>query len=126
MTEPLFKCPPDLFQQIEARVLRHPELLDMGEYHLLPDGTEAMSPRDIVNHRTAHCLQGWIIALTPKAPDYERLRDDVDDFANDILKANGRLPIPFGIIYGERESALRVIRGRAAEERALARAGEDE
>jgi hypothetical protein len=113
----LFKCPDDLFQQIEERVLRRPELLSMDEYHTLPDGSEAFSPRDIVNHRTAHCVAGWIIALTPKAPEFERLRDNVDDFANEILVANGRLPIPFGIFYGDNASGLKLIRGRAAEER---------
>jgi hypothetical protein len=97
----LFKCPDDLFQQIEERVLRRPELLSMDEYHTLPDGSEA----------------GWIIALTPKAPEFERLRDNVDDFANEILVANGRLPIPFGIFYGDNASGLKLIRGRAAEER---------
>jgi hypothetical protein len=58
-----------------------------------------------------------IVKLTPRAAQYERLRIDVDDYANDILKMNGRRPIPLAIHHSDVESMLKVIRMRAAEER---------
>jgi hypothetical protein len=48
------------------------------------------------------------------------MRVDVDDYANEILVASGRLPIPLAIYHDNEETARKIIRGRCAEERANA------
>ncbi len=117
---PLLKTPNNLFQLIEKAITDRPELLDAFNWHELPNGREAYTEEQILDEDTKHCLAGWIIALTPKAAGYEHLREDVDTFANEILRANGRLPIPNGIFTSCEESMKLVIAGRAAEERAAA------
>lgn len=116
----LFKFPKDGFCQIEAKVLANPKLLKHDHYHTLPYGTEALTEEQILQPYTAHCLIGWVITVTPRAAAYERMRTDVVEFANEILTQSGRLPIPMGIVFSDEESMLKVIRGRAAEERQLA------
>ncbi len=69
---------------------------------------------------TSHCLAGFVVALTPKAAGYEHLREDVDVFANEILRANSRLPIPLAIFTSDDESVKIVVAGRASEERSAA------
>lgn len=83
-------------------------------------GTEALTEQDIMLPYTAHCITGWVIAITPRAAAYERMREDVVEYANEILRASGRLPIPWGIIFSDEESMKIFIRGRSAEERQLA------
>lgn len=91
----------------------------MDHYHSLNDGTEATSPEQILHPMCRHDLAGWIVFFTHGAARAEMGRVDVDDFAQSILQAGGYPPIPWGILFGEEEDALKVIRGRAAEERSL-------
>lgn len=116
----LFKFPRDGFTQIAERITQNPKLLKTDDYHSLPHGTEAMTEEEIMRPYTAHCLIGWIIAITPRAAAYERMREDVVEFANEILVQSGRLPIPMGIVFSDEESMRKVVLGRAAEERQLA------
>lgn len=115
----MLKAPSDLFCRIEARLKENPELLTLDEYHLMPDGDEAFLEPDIMHYKTAHCLAGWIIAMTPNAARLERMRTDVDEYAQQILVASGRPRIPTAILFSDAESVLKIIRGRAAEERAM-------
>ncbi len=117
---PLLKCPNDLFQQIERIITERPELLSQFHFHELASGREAYTEEQILEEDTKHCLAGFIVALTPKAAGYEHLREDVDTFANEILRSNGRLPIPSSIFYADEDSARKIILGRSAEERAAA------
>lgn len=116
----LLKCPPDLFQQIEARIKDKPELLSAFHYHELTSGREAFTEEQILEADTKHCLAGWVVALTPKAAHYEHMREDVDVFANEILVSNGRLPIPMAIYHSDEDSMRKVIAGRCSEERCAA------
>lgn len=118
----LFKFPRDGWTQIEARITENPKLLNAGQYHALTYGTEALTEEEIMRPYTQHCLTGWVIAITPRAAAYERMREDVVEFANEILVSNGRLPIPWGIVFSEEDSMRIFVAGRAAEERQLARA----
>ncbi len=117
---PLLKTPNNLFQLIEKAITERPELLSAFHWHELSNGREAYTEEQILEEDTKHCLAGFIVALTPKAAGYEHLREDVDTFANEILRANGRLPIPNGIFTADEPSMERVIRGRASEERSAA------
>ena len=112
--------PKDIFCQIEAIVTADPSRLDMGHYHTMPDGSEAFAEVDILSPRTNHCLVGWVIALTPRAARFERGREEVVEFANEILRNGDRPALPWGIIMSDEASALKVIKGRAAEEREAA------
>ena len=114
----LFKFPSDGFQQIEAIVTKNPKLLLAGDWHTLPNGKEAFTAEEIMRPHTKHCLMGFIIKVTPKAAEYEMLREEVDEFANSILLANGHNPIPRAIIFGEEADMLRTIVLRANAERA--------
>jgi len=117
----LLIAPKNLFQMIDAAITEKPELLSLGNWHELPNGREAYTDEQITAASTKHCLAGWIIALTPNAPRFERMRVDVDDYANEILVSSGRLPIPLSIYHDEdRETTIKIIRGRCAEERANA------
>ncbi len=114
----LLITPDNLFQLIETAVTKRPELLVDSNWHeSLKKGQEVFTEDQILDKDTAHDLAGWIVKLTPRAAQYERLRVDVDDYANDILKMNGRRPIPLAIHHSDVESMLKVIRMRAAEER---------
>lgn len=115
---PLLKTPNNLFQQIEAIITERPELLQLHHYHELASGREAFTEEQILESDTAHCLAGFIVALTPKAAGYEHMREDVDVFANEILKSNGRLPIPMAIFNSDVASVAIIVKGRASEERA--------
>jgi hypothetical protein len=109
--------PVDLFCRLEAIVLETPKLLDQHHYHTLPTGREAFTVADILHPDTAHCLMGWVAVLTPEAVERQSQFDDCYDYAQTLLKRSGRLPIPWGIAFADEESAIRVIRGRAAEEK---------
>jgi hypothetical protein len=115
----LLKFPKNGFQLIEDRILANPKMLNAGHYHTLPYGTEATTEEDIMKPYTAHCLFGWVVAVTPRAAAYERNREDVLEYANQILIDSGRLPIPMAIAFSDEESMRKVVRGRASEERAL-------
>lgn len=117
MADNLLETPPNLFQQIEAAIIKNPKRLSTFHWHELPNGKEAYDPEDIRGRRTLHDLAGWIVALTPNGPRFERLREDVNEYANDILRSNGREPLPWGIHFADEESQWKVIRKRAAEER---------
>ncbi len=116
----LFKFPKNGFTQIAERITQNPKLLKADDYHSLTYGTEALTEEEIMRPYTAHCLIGWVIAITPRAAAYERMREDVVEFANEILVQNGRLPIPLGIVFSDEESMRKIVLGRAAEEKALA------
>lgn len=113
----MLKAPDNIFIQIERLVLKRPERLDQREWHTLPNGNEAFTMEEILAPDTRHCLLGWIVALTPGAALHEQRRGDVEEFAQDLLVRAGKLPIPWGIIFADEASALKLIRGRAAEER---------
>ena len=113
----LFKFPKDGWQQIEKIVLENPKLLRHDHYHTLPHGTEALTEEEIMKPYTAHCLFGWVIAITPRAAAYERQRIEVIDYANEILVQNGQLPLPLSLAFYDEESMLKIIRGRAPFER---------
>ncbi len=89
----------------------------MREYHTLPDGNEAFTVDQILHPDTRHCILGWVVALTPGAALHEQRMGDVEDYAQDLLVRAGKLPLPWGIVFSDEESALKVIRGRAAEEK---------
>lgn len=114
------KIPNDFFQQIEREVLRNPWRLKQHHWHEI-DGVEAVMPRDVESTECAHCLFGWIIAMTPGGASVEHAREtrgqDTQDLANEILVRNGRLPLPLMLAWADEASALKTIRGRAAEER---------
>lgn len=119
----LFITPDDLFIQIEAAITKHPERLKAFHFHELVNGAEAFTEEQILDKKTSHCLVGWIIAMTPRAAHFEMSQypnHTADDFANRILKMNGRKPIPMGIIHSDEESMLKVIKMRATEERVSA------
>lgn len=113
----MLKAPQDLFIQIEKRVLKRPELLNMREYHLQSNGNEAFTIDEILHADTQHCILGWVVALTPGAALQEERMGDVEEFAQNLLVRAGKLPLPWGIIFSDEASALKVIRGRAAEEK---------
>lgn len=107
-----------LFDKIEEQVLANPALLDMGHYHTLPDGSEAFTREDILLPTTAHCLLGWVeVTLMRETRSRRMAGEDVYEWVQDQLAKRGYYPIPWGIVFSDEASALRVIRGRAAEER---------
>lgn len=114
-----FTPPDNLFCLIERAITKNPARLNMDHYHTLPSGDEALSPDQILHPLCQHDLAGWIVACTPNAARSEGCRIDVDDYAVSILKAGHYPPIPWGILFGDREDAWRTIRGRAAEERSM-------
>lgn len=116
----LLICPPNLFQMIEAAITEKPELLSAFNWHELPNGREAYTDEQITAPNTKHCLAGFIVAFTPNAAKFEKIREDVDVYANEILVASGRLPIPLAIYMDDEETMRKIIRGRCAEERANA------
>lgn len=116
----LLKAPDNIFQMIEEIITKNPNLLKPGDWHTLPNGREAFTEEQILDEDTAHCLAGFIVALTPNAAKAERIRLDVDEFANEILVNSGRLPIPLAIYMEEEETLIKILKGRAAEERANA------
>ena len=114
----LLIAPHNLFQLIESAVTANPELLKVHEWHELPNGREAYTEEQIMDCDTAHDLAGWVVFFTPNAARFERIRLDVDDYANEILVNSGRKPIPLGIHHaGDVESALKIIQMRANQER---------
>lgn len=115
----MIRCPDNLFCLIEAAVLRQPSLLKQGHWHTRKDGSEATLWNEILDKNTAHCLMGWIVAMTPGAARGERCRLDVDEYAQELLVASGRMPIPSVFRWEDEVNAMKIIRGRAAEERAL-------
>ena|SRR5690348_4724630 len=117
----ILKTPRNIFQMIEEIVTARPELLKTYHWHELPNGREAYVQDQIMDRDTAHCLAGWIVALTPRAAEFERLREDVDTYANEILVNSGRKPIPVAIFMelDDSETALKIIRKRANEERGV-------
>src|SRR5688572_21310457 len=112
----LLVAPHNLFQLIEMSVTARPELLKAFHWHELASGKEAFVEDQILDEDTAHCLAGWIVSLTPNAARFERIRQDVDTYANEILVNSGRKPIPVAIFNGEEEDMLKVIRMRARAE----------
>ena len=116
----LFRFPKNGFQQIAEKITANPNLFKPDDWHTLSNGHEAMGEDEILRPYTAHCLAGWIIAITPRAAAYEMANEfdgeDVDDFANRILKQNGRKPIPKAIFHSEEESMKRILFKRAKEE----------
>lgn len=114
------KCPPDLFRKLESIVAKTPSRLDLTHYHSI-NQREVTDADQILSAHVNHCLIGWVIALTPGAARMEARREasgcDPIEFANDILVSSGRLPIPLAIPFSDEVSAIKFIRGRAAEER---------
>lgn len=102
---------------IEKIITENPKLLKAGDWHTLANGREAFTEEQILEENTAHCLAGWLVALTPNAAKAERIRMDVDEFANEILVNSGRQPIPLAIYMEEEESMIKIIRRRASDER---------
>lgn len=117
MARTILITPKDLFQQIEEIVTTNPKLHKTYHWHEMANGKEANTPDQITADGTAHSLAGWIVRLTQNAPRFERLREDVDNYANEILQLNDREPIPLAIYMGDEETELKIIRGRAARER---------
>lgn len=114
----VLKAPPDLFQQISARVKERPELLITTNWHELPNGREAFTVDQITDEDTRHCLAGFVVLLTPGAVKHERMRIDVDEYANEILISSGRLPLPISIYLDDDIRTLeRILGGRSSEER---------
>lgn len=112
----LFKFPKNGWQLIAYKIEKNPNLLKAGDWHTMSNGTEAMTPEEILRPYTAHCLAGWVIAITPRAAEYEMLREEVPEYANRILSENGRKPIPNTFFYLEEDEMLALIKRRAAEE----------
>lgn len=113
----LLKAPINLFQMIEKIITENPDLFKSSDWHTLPNGREAFTEEQILDEDTAHDLAGFIVALTPNAAKAERLRVDVDDFANEILTNSCRKPIPLAIYHDEDpETVLKIVRMRAAAE----------
>lgn len=113
----LLVAPKNVFQIIEAIVTARPELLKVHHWHELANGREAFTEDQIMDTDTAHCLAGWIVALTSRGAEFERIRQDVDVYANEILVNSGHPPIPKAIYYGEEEDMMKIIKMRAAKER---------
>lgn len=114
----MLKAPLDLFRKLEEILTSKPTLLNLNEYHSLPNGEEAFTEADILNPKTSHCLAGWIVTLTPNAAKYEQMQVDVVEYAQRILRQSGRPQIPTAFFFSDNESVMKLIRGRAAEERA--------
>jgi hypothetical protein len=113
----ILTAPKDLFQKIEKAITDNPDLLRMHHFHELPNGAEALVRDQIDDPDTSHCLAGFIVYFTPRAVEFERLRHDVDEFANEILRGSGRKPIPNAIFNSDEESVIRIVKRRADAER---------
>lgn len=113
----MLKPLPDMFCRIEKIVTANPHLLDPHNYHTRSDGEEALTPAEITSSKTSHDLMGFIVALTPGAVALNNI--EPGDLAQQILVAGGWSKIPRAIVYGEREDMLKLVKGRAAEERSL-------
>ena len=111
------KAPDTLFQQIEAIVTKRPNLLKADNWHELKSGREAFTDEQIHDPDTAHCLFGWVVALVPRAAEFEHCRQDVPEYVNQILTDNGRKPLPKMLAHSDEESMLKVIKMRADAER---------
>mgnify|MGYP001580514334 CR=1 FL=1 len=114
----LLQAPPNLFQMIEIIITEKPELLSMHNWHELANGREAFTEDQVMEPDCKHCLAGWIVVLTPNGPKFGSRRQDIDEYANEILVASGRLPIPLAIYMDDEETAIKIIKGRSAFERA--------
>lgn len=110
-------APKNLFQLIEAAITARPERLQLHHWHQLPNGNEALVQDQIMDEDTAHCLAGFIVAFTNRGAEFERLRHDVDIYANEILVSSGRKPIPLAIFNSDEESVIRIVKRRAEAER---------
>ena len=108
----------NIFCEIEKRLNREPDRLDMGHYHTLESGEEAFTLDQILDPATSHCLLGWIEVILLEYNLAGRRRYGVDpyEWTQDQLVRLGYHPIPWGIVFADEKSALKVIRGRAAEE----------
>lgn len=113
----LLTAPKNLFQIIEAIVTQRPELLKSHHWHEMASGREAFTEEQILDTDTAHCLAGWLVALTSRGAEFERIRQDVDVYANEILVNSGYPPIPMAIFHSDEESMLKIIKMRAKKER---------
>lgn len=113
------RFPKDGWQQIERAVTSNPKLLKPDHYHTLANGEEALTEDQILLPATAHCLFGWVVAITPHAPEYEGRHStfDVIEFANSILQWAGEKPLPTLLAYEEVDTYLKIIGMRAADER---------
>lgn len=124
------KVPDDLFRQIELLTEADPNKLSMHHWHERADGREAVLPMDVLAPSCKHCLFGWVTRLVPGAIEWAwEMHPDVDvvELGNALLVASGRYPIPPALAFSDEKSAMKVIRGRAAEEREMAEAdAEDE
>lgn len=116
----LIQAPPNLFQMIEAIITEKPELLSSHHWHELSNGREAFTEEQIMEPDTKHCLAGFVVVLTPNAPKFGSRRQDIDEYANEILVSSGRLPIPLAIYMEDEETLKKIAKGRAAEERSKA------
>jgi hypothetical protein len=115
---PQLRAPDDLFTKLERMLRAHPDRLNMDNYHSHSNGQEAVNRVAILN-AASRCLIGWVLALTPDALEFGWNHDDPMELANDVLEEAGKPPLPWGIVMGTREDAMRLIKGRAAEEKAL-------
>ena len=109
-------APRDLFRRMHKMLTENPSMLSQHHYHEMSNGTEALTPDQILATTAKHCIAGLIVALTPNAAKFERLREDVDTYANEILVNSRRKPLPMAIIHGDEESARRIIARRAEQE----------
>jgi hypothetical protein len=123
MSKTYLKLPKGAWTKIEAAITANPDRLKAGDWHTLKNGEEALTPDEIAKDTTAHCLSGWVVAMTPKAAGLERLRLDVDAFANEILVNSGQAPIPRAIIHGTEEDMLKIIKLRSFKEQASTTTG---
>ncbi len=121
----LLTAPKNLFQIIEAIVEARPELLKAHHWHEMASGREAFVEEQIMDTDTAHCAAGWIVALTSRGAEFERIRQDVDVYANEILVNSGYPPIPMAIYHSDEESMLKIIKMRAKKEREAQTGGGD-
>lgn len=113
------RFPRDGWQQIERAVTSNPKLLKADHYHTLANGEEALTEDQILLPATAHCLFGWVVAITPRGPEYEGHHStfDVVEFANTILQWAGEKPLPTLLAYEDEDTYLKIIGMRAADER---------
>jgi hypothetical protein len=113
----LLQAPSNLFQMIEAIITEKPELLSQWNWHELSNGREAFTEDQVMEEDCKHCLAGFIVTLTPNGPKFGSRRQDIDEYANEILVASGRQPIPLAIYMEDEETAKKIIMRRAEDER---------
>lgn len=117
------QVPATLFRDIERLTGSNPARLSMHHWHEKPDGSEARLPVDIFGQECKHCLFGWVVFLVPGAVQWAwDTYPDMDpvELGNALLVSSGRYPIPPALAFADEVSAMKIIRGRAAEERELA------